>query len=157
MCFYALWHCQRTFCNAPDLDSQCWWKTKKININILIAKGGLSPFNHAPRAAPLDTCTLRASFPVWRGTFKVSNWRENMFIWYRLCHFQIFIHSSVNIIFKIMLVGKYIFVIFLNLFVIRNFMGRKVSPKGMLIYRNAEGVHGQRKFGNTCPKPKPGQ
>ena len=62
-----------------------------------------------------------------------------------------------NIIFKIMLVGKYIFVIFLNLFVIRNFMGRKVSPKGMLIYRNAEGVHGQRKFGNTCPKPKPGQ
>jgi len=27
----------------------------------------------------------------------------------------------------------------------------------MLIYRNAEGVHGQRKFGNTCPKPKPGQ
>jgi len=27
----------------------------------------------------------------------------------------------------------------------------------MLIYRNAEGVHGQRKIGNTCPKPKPGQ
>jgi len=27
----------------------------------------------------------------------------------------------------------------------------------MLIFRNAEGVHGQRKFGNTCPKPKPGQ
>jgi len=25
----------------------------------------------------------------------------------------------------------------------------------MLIYRNAEGVHGQRKFDNTCPKPKP--
>jgi len=22
----------------------------------------------------------------------------------------------------------------------------------MLIYRNAEGVHGQRKFGNTCAK-----
>jgi len=20
----------RTFCNAPDLDLQCWWKTKKI-------------------------------------------------------------------------------------------------------------------------------
>jgi len=25
----------------------------------------------------------------------------------------------------------------------------------MLIYRNAEGVHGQRKFDNTCPKLKP--
>jgi len=23
----------------------------------------------------------------------------------------------------------------------------------MLIYRNAEGVHGQRKLDNTCPKP----
>jgi len=27
----------------------------------------------------------------------------------------------------------------------------------MLTYRNAEEVHGQRTFGNTCPKPKPGQ
>jgi len=27
----------------------------------------------------------------------------------------------------------------------------------MLICRNAEGVHGQRRFGNTCPKSKPGQ
>jgi len=27
----------------------------------------------------------------------------------------------------------------------------------MLINRNAEGVHGQRKFENTCPKPEPGQ
>jgi len=25
----------------------------------------------------------------------------------------------------------------------------------MLIYRNAEGVHGLRKFENTCLKPKP--
>jgi len=33
------------------------------------------------------------------------------------------IHSSVNIIFKIMLIGKYAFVIFLNLFFIRNFRG----------------------------------
>jgi len=24
----------------------------------------------------------------------------------------------------------------------------------MLTYRNVEGVHGQRKFDNTCPKPK---
>jgi len=42
---------------------------------------------------------------------------------YRLCDFEIFIHSSVNIIFKIMLIGKYIFVIFINLLVIRNFRG----------------------------------
>jgi len=71
---------------------------------------------------------------------------------YRLCHFKIFIHSSVNIIFKMILIGKYIFVIFLNLFVIRNF-----EVGYLLIYRNSEGVHGQRKFGNSCPKPKPGQ
>ena len=25
----------------------------------------------------------------------------------------------------------------------------------MLIYRNAEVIHGQRKFDNTCPKPEP--
>jgi len=42
---------------------------------------------------------------------------------YRLCHFEIFIHTSVNIIFKFTLIGKYIFVIFLNLLVIRNFRG----------------------------------
>jgi len=42
---------------------------------------------------------------------------------YRLCHFEIFTHSSVNIIFKIMFTRKYIFVIFLNLLVIRNFRG----------------------------------
>jgi len=38
---------------------------------------------------------------------------------YRLCHLKIFIRSSVNIIFKIMVIDKYIFVVFLNLFVIR--------------------------------------
>jgi len=27
----------------------------------------------------------------------------------------------------------------------------------MFIYLNVEGVHGQRKFGNTCPKPEAGQ
>jgi len=27
--------------------------------------------------------------------------------------------------------------------------------KPVLIYRNAEGVHGQRKFDNTCRKPSP--
>ena len=43
---------------------------------------------------------------------------------YSLCHFEIlFVHPSVNIIFKIMLIDKYIFVIFLNLFVIGNFSG----------------------------------
>jgi len=39
-----------------------------------------------------------------------------------------------------MLIGKHIFVIFLSLFIIRNFRGTCSSmPKG---------VHGQRKFGN---------
>jgi len=42
---------------------------------------------------------------------------------YRLCNFEIFIRSSVNIIFKIMLTDKFIFVIFFNLFFIRNFRG----------------------------------
>ena len=48
-----------------------------------------------------------------------------------------------NIIFKndYMLIGKHIFVIFLNLFVIRNFWGY------MLIYRNAEGVQSKRNLG----------
>jgi len=48
-----------------------------------------------------------------------------------------------------MLIGKYILVIFHSLFVIRNFWGY------MLMYRNAEGVHGHRQFDNTCSKPKP--
>jgi len=39
-----------------------------------------------------------------------------------------------------------VFVILLSLFVIRNFWGY------MLIWRNAEGVHGQKKFENPCPK-----
>ena len=47
---------------------------------------------------------------------------KNMFT-YRICHFEIFMHSSVNSIFKIMLIGKYIFVIFLSLFVRRNSRG----------------------------------
>jgi len=33
---------------TTDLDLQCWWKSKKININSLIAKGGLSPFSTSP-------------------------------------------------------------------------------------------------------------
>ena len=48
---------------------------------------------------------------------------KNVFT-YRLCYFKVFIYSSMNIIFKIMLIcNKYLFVIFLNLFVIRNFRG----------------------------------
>jgi len=71
---------------------------------------------------------------------------------YRLCHFEIFMHSSVNSIFKVMLIGKYIFVIFLNLCVIRNFRGTCSSIEMLKGY-----IHGQRKFGNTCPKHEPGQ
>ena len=47
---------------------------------------------------------------------------KNMFP-YRLCHFEILTYSSVNIIFKIMLICKYIFMFFLNLLVIRYFRG----------------------------------
>jgi len=59
---------------------------------------------------------------------------------YRPCHFEIFMHSSVNSIFKIMLIGKYIFGIFLNLFVIRNFRGTCSSIEMLKGY-----IHGQRK------------
>ena len=56
MCCFALWYCQRIFCNAPDLDLQCWWKTKKININILIAVGAWAP-SAPPLGAPLMSGT----------------------------------------------------------------------------------------------------
>jgi len=46
------------------------------------------------------------------------------------------------------------FVIFHNLFGHnRNFRGRPTSSS----IEMQKGVHGQRKFGKTCPKPKPGQ
>ena len=36
-------------CTRSRLTVQCWWKTKKININILIAKGGgLEPLQPTP-------------------------------------------------------------------------------------------------------------
>jgi len=57
-----------------------------------------------------------------------------------------YIHSFVNIIFKIMLVGKNIFVVFFNFFVIRNFKGRPTCSSIEML-----------KSKNTCPKPKPGQ
>jgi len=58
----------------------------------------------------------------------------------RLCHFKIFIYSSVNIIFKIMLIGKYIFVIFLNLFVIRNFRSTCLSIEMLKGYMARESL-----------------
>ena len=36
-------------CTRSPLTVQCWWKSKKININILIAKGGLEPLQPPPR------------------------------------------------------------------------------------------------------------
>jgi len=59
---------------------------------------------------------------------------------YRLCHFKIFIHSFVHIIFKMMLIGKHIFVIFLNLFVIRNFRGICSSVEMLKGYMAREGL-----------------
>ena len=58
MCCYALRYCQRIFCNAPDLDLQYWWKTKQININILIAKGGFEPLQPPPGCAFADIYTF---------------------------------------------------------------------------------------------------
>jgi len=49
-------------------------------------------------------------------------------------------HSSVNSVFKIMLIGKHIFVIFLNLFVIRNFRGTCSSIEMLKGYRARESL-----------------
>jgi len=59
---------------------------------------------------------------------------------YRLRHFEIFIHSSVNIIFKIMLIGKYSYVILLNLFVMRNFTGTCSSIEMLKRYMARESL-----------------
>jgi len=45
-------------CNAPDFDLQCWWKTKKTNINIVIVRWDWSPL--APLCAPL--CRILCAF-----------------------------------------------------------------------------------------------
>jgi len=50
------------------------------------------------------------------------------------------LHTSVNIIFEIMLIGKYIFVIFLNLFVTRNFRGTCSSIKMLKGYMVRESL-----------------
>jgi len=47
---------------------------------------------------------------------------------YRLCHFKIFIHSSVNIIFKIMLIGIYILLFSTTFLVIIEILGVGLHP-----------------------------
>ena len=42
------------------LTVQCWWKTKKININILIAKGELEPLQPPPPGCAFDHNNLRS-------------------------------------------------------------------------------------------------
>jgi len=59
---------------------------------------------------------------------------------YRLCHLEIFMHSSVNSILKIMLIGKYIFVIFLNVFVITNLRGACSSIEMLKRYMARESL-----------------
>jgi len=47
-----------------------------------------------------------------------------------------------------MRIGKYIFVVFLSLFVVRNF--RDVCSSIEMLKSS---LHGRKKFGKTCPKP----
>ena len=79
MCCYALWYCQRIFCNAPDLDLQCWWKTKNININILIAKGGLEPLQPPPLAAPLRVGSLK--WKKWTKLIRTMRYTSSCNMW----------------------------------------------------------------------------
>ena len=58
-------------CTRSRLTVQCWWKTKKININNLIAKGG----DWAPSAPPwLRLCTYAPESSFWQST-ESKNWR----------------------------------------------------------------------------------
>jgi len=70
-------YCLRTFCNAHDLELQCWWKTKKININILIDIGGLERL-HPLLAAPLVLMALNLSGRVcYRSCMSPDQHRPN--------------------------------------------------------------------------------
>ena len=46
-------------------------------------------------------CTLGVHFPIWRGTLKVSN-RSEKYLYYCSIYFQLFIQTSVNIIYNIL-------------------------------------------------------
>jgi len=55
------------------------------------------------------------------------------------------------------MIFKIIICLLVNTFVFStSFLSREILGVAyMLIYRNAEGVHEQRKFDNICPKPSP--
>ena len=69
--------------------SVCRFKTNVFGKFYHIRVYRLAQALHAPPGVHL---------PIRRGTFKVSNGRQN--IYFHIIYFQIFIHTSVNIIFK---------------------------------------------------------
>jgi len=77
--------------------------------------------------------------PIWRGAFKVSNRREIVCLHNNILFISIYTYSSEDY-FKnhYMLIGKYIFVIFLTLFVWRNFRGTCLSVKMLKGYMARE-------------------
>ena len=79
-----------------------------------------------PRVHKLVHVTLEIDFPIWKGTFKVSNSRENfVYILFISKYSYLYIGLRQWMFSKSLYayIGKYIFVIFLSLFVIRNFRG----------------------------------
>ena len=81
-----------------------------------------------------DHVHLGVHLPIWRGMSKVSNRREKISLY--IIYFELFTHISVNNIFKNhdMLIGKYIFVIFVSLFFIRGFRGTRSSIEMLKVY-----------------------
>ena len=71
-------------CTRSRLIVQCWWKTKKISINILIAKGGLEPLQPPP-AAPLTDMTWinHSQLPSLNFLSADLTWLD-MYIWVSL-------------------------------------------------------------------------
>ena len=79
-------------CTRSRLTVQCWWKTKKININILIAKGGLKPLQPPP--------WLR----LWNGTFLYApcfpvRWVQ-MLVWDVVYHKKHWFHANTVMVFR---------------------------------------------------------
>jgi len=82
---------------------------------------------------------LGVHLPIWRGTNKLTI--EGKICLY-IIDFELCIHISVNIIFKnhYVLIGKYIFIIFLSLFLIKNFRGTCSSVKMLKGYMARESL-----------------
>ena len=112
-----------------------------------------APYMLEQRFPTWGTCTPRGTFAI---RIKVSNTRE-IYSYISFDYKYLYIYQWI-------LFSKAVICSFLNIsltnhdkiFVIRNFKGTCSSVemlKGyMLVFRNAEGVHGQRKVGNRCAR-----